>query len=87
MEVIGIRELKDHATQIMRKVREEGAVYHVTYHGKVIARIEPEASEEQQTLDRPAFWAKWDALADEIGKRWPDGVTAVDAVRDVRHGL
>ncbi len=87
MKVIGIRELKDHATQIMRKVREEGAVYHVTYHGKVIARIGPEATEEQQALDRNDIWAEWDALAEEIGKHWPDGVTAVDAVRDVRREL
>ncbi len=87
MEVIGIRELKDHATQILRKVREEGAVYQVTYHGKVIARIGPDITEKLQSLDHDDIWAEWDALAEEIGKHWPEGVSAVDAVRDVRREL
>lgn len=87
MEVIGIRDLKDHATKILRKVREEGAVYQVTYHGKVIARIEPEVPGKIEPIDQEDIWAKWDQLAVEIGKRWPEGVSAVDAVRDVRREL
>ncbi len=87
MEVIGIRELKDHATQIMRKVREEGAEYQVTYHGKVIARIGPVIPGELEPIDQEDIWADWDALAEEIGKHWPEGVSAVDAVRDVRREL
>ena len=87
MEVIGIRELKDHATQILRKVREEGAVYQVTYHGKVIARIVPNDLSPISGSDLLASWADLDALAEEIGKHWPEGVSAVDAVRDVRRDL
>jgi antitoxin (DNA-binding transcriptional repressor) of toxin-antitoxin stability system len=87
MEEIGVRELKDHATQILRKVREEGAEYHVTYHGKVIARIGPVISEELDSIERGDIWAEWDALAEEISKHWPEGVSAVDAVRDVRREL
>ena len=84
MEVIGIRQLKDHATQILRKVREEGAEYQVTYHGKVIARIGPIVPEQQQPIQQGDLWAEWDDLAEEIGKHWPEGVSAVDAIRDVR---
>ena len=87
MEVIGIRELKDHATQIMRKVREEGAVYQVTYHGKVIARIVPNELAPISGPELLASWADLDALAEEIGKQWPEGVSAVDAVREVRRDL
>ena len=87
MEVIGIRELKDHATQIMRKVREEGAEYQVTYHGKVIARIGPVTPGELEPINQADIWAEWDALTEEIGKQWPEGVSAVDAVRDVRREL
>jgi prevent-host-death family protein len=87
MEVIGIRELKDHATQILRKVREEGAEYQVTYHGKVIARILPTELIPLSGEEMDAAWADLDALAEEIGKRWPAGVSAVDAVRDVRREL
>jgi prevent-host-death family protein len=87
MEVIGIRQLKDHATQIMRKVREEGAEYQVTYHGKVIARIVPTELVPMSGAELEAYWADLDALAEEIGKHWPEGVSAVDAVRDVRRDL
>jgi prevent-host-death family protein len=87
MEVIGIRELKDHATQILRKVREEGAEYQVTYHGKVIARLGPVISGESEPINQADIWAEWDALTEEIGKQWPEGVSAVDAVRDVRREL
>ena len=87
MEMIGIRELKDHATQILRKVREEGAEYQITYHGKVIAHLGPAISEELHIPEQDDIWAEWDALSEEISKHWPEGVSAVDAVRDVRREL
>lgn len=34
-----------------------------------------------------AFWQKWDRLAEEIGEEWPEGVSVVDAVNDVRRDL
>jgi len=87
MEVIGIRELKDHATQILRKVREEGAEYQVTYHGKVIARLVPTEPVPLSSIELDAAWADLDELAEEISKSWPEGVSAVDAVREVRREL
>jgi prevent-host-death family protein len=87
MELIGVRELKDHATQILRKVREEGAEYLVTYHGKVIARLVPTEPVPLSSVELDAAWADLDDLAEEIGKRWPQGVSAVEAVREVRRDL
>ena len=34
-----------------------------------------------------AYWERWDALAAEIGKTWPKGVSAVDAIREDRSRL
>jgi len=87
MEMIGIRQLKDHATQILRKVREEGAEYQVTYHGKVIARLLPAESTPISSVDLEAAWADLDELAEEIAGVWPEGVSAVDAVREGRREL
>ena len=38
-----------------------------------------------EELDR--FWERIDGLADDIGSIWPEGVSAVDAVREQRHDL
>ena len=41
MEKVGIRELRDHATEILRRVREEKAKYVVTYQGRLTALLIP----------------------------------------------
>ena len=46
MPTIGIRELKDRASEIVRKVREEQAPYIITLHGKPSAMIIPLEEEE-----------------------------------------
>jgi hypothetical protein len=33
-----------------------------------------------------AFWAPWREVWEIIGDRWPEGVSAVDAVREQRRG-
>src|SRR5690606_2052114 len=49
---IGVRELKNNASKIVRAVREEGAEYVVTLHGEPVAVLRPLAEEqEQQELD------------------------------------
>ncbi len=88
MEVIGIRELKNNATQILRRVREEGAEYQVAYHGKVIARLVPvAAAHPAENEELEAIWTDLDELAIEISARWPEGVSAVEAVREARREL
>ncbi len=86
METIGIRELKEQASEVFRRVRENGEVFEVTYHGRPIARLVPvtQGNPEATASD---FWARWDRLATEIGARWPEGVSAVDAVREQRREL
>lgn len=41
MPNVGIRELKNQATEILRAVREQRAEYIVTHHGKPIALLLP----------------------------------------------
>ncbi len=41
MEKVGIRELRDHASEILRRVREEKAQYVVTYQGHLTALLIP----------------------------------------------
>ncbi len=87
MQTIGIRELKDQTSQVMRRVREEGDTFEVTFHGRVIARIVPVREPKRSAPSLAEFWREWDQLASEIGARWPAGVSAVEAVREGRRRL
>ncbi|MBM3932903.1 MAG: type II toxin-antitoxin system Phd/YefM family antitoxin [SAR202 cluster bacterium] len=81
---IGVRELREHASDIVRRVREEGETVIITYRGKAVARIEPIADLEARKELALEVWAEMDKLSEEIGSRWPEGVTAVAAMRDER---
>jgi prevent-host-death family protein len=85
MHQVGIRELKEQASEILRGVREEGKSVEITYRGKVIAKIIP-VTEATAPRDLTSFWASWDELAQKIGERWPEGVSAVEAIREERRG-
>ncbi|MCA9870020.1 MAG: type II toxin-antitoxin system Phd/YefM family antitoxin [Anaerolineae bacterium] len=90
---VGVRELKNDTSQIIRMVREERAEYVVTYRGQPVAVILPvaeSASEDQieQILaaSRPDddFWAQWDALGKEIDAQWKSEKTAVELISEQR---
>lgn len=81
MVTVGIRELKQQASELVRLVRETGNEVQVTYHGEVVALLIPV---KQASKSHENAWAKLDNLAAEIGVRWPKGVSAADAVAEAR---
>ena len=88
MSSVGVRELKEQTSQILRRVREGRETIEVTYHGKVVARLVPvEESKIDNSAEIAAVWAEMDQLAAEIGARWPAGVSAADAVSEGRREL
>lgn len=40
---VGVRELKQQTSKILRRVRERGETIEITYHGKTIAYLAPAA--------------------------------------------
>ena len=82
MVTVGIRELKQQASELVRMVRETGKEVQVTYHGEVVALLIP--VKRTQNKDEAKAWAKLDNLAAEIGARWPKGVSAADAISEAR---
>ena len=89
---IGIAELRRDTSAILRRVRE-GEWFDITYGGRVIACLIPVerpaddlAAEEPDEVWR-RVWAEMDETAAEIAKHWPEGVSAVDAVREQRRDL
>lgn len=86
METIGIRELKERTSEILRQVREQGRSFEVTFHGRVVARLVP-VSEVEAPASPSSFWEKWEQVSQAISTHWPTKVSAVEAVREVRREL
>jgi prevent-host-death family protein len=83
MITVGIRQLRQEASELLRMVREEGREVQITYRGKPVALlipIEHGSAEEEKSNG----WARLDRLAAEIGARWPTGVSAAEAVAEGR---
>ena len=93
MARVGIRELKNQATEIIRNVRENQVEYVVTYHGRPVAVLLPvdeawldaEARRAAESV-RPGddVWAELEALRQEIGQSWQSEKTAVELVSEQR---
>lgn len=77
MASVGIRELKEHTSEIMRRVRDDGETIDVTYRGEIVATITP-----NRPIDRArdrAFWERQRVRAGELAKELGD--TPIDVVR------
>ena len=92
MALIGIRELRERASEVIRRVREEKAEYIITYQGQPVAVLLPVDTEAVETamlqagkLSSAAGWQAYQRLADALRKDWPadqSSQTVLDDVRD-----
>lgn len=87
MKSIGVRELKANISEILREVEEGGEAIEVTRHGQIVARLVPGSWTVPADRDQNGAWADLNALAAQISALWPEGVTAADAINDVRRDL
>jgi prevent-host-death family protein len=87
MDSIGIRQLKEKTSQVMRRVRENNETIAITYRGREIARIVPTEDPQANLEHDLKVWAEMDELAKEIGAIWPEGVSVEQAVREQRREL
>ena len=87
MAAIGVRELKEHTSRVLRRVRERGEKIEVTHHGRVVARLVPVSQGRLRPRVTAAAWATLDQVAREIGARWPKGHSAAKAVKEGRREL
>ena len=93
MPQVGIRELKNEASEIIRAVREERAEYVVTLRGRPVAVIMPVAEGWQEAeAERAAtavrenadFWDRMAVLGAEIAAKWQSDKTAVELIEEQR---
>ncbi len=84
---VGIRELKAHISEILRRVQNEGEIVEVTNHGEVVARVVPVHLDRRGDRNENGAWTRLNELIAEISAQWPEGVTAQDAINDIRRDL
>jgi prevent-host-death family protein len=91
MALIGVRELREQATEVIRRVREEKAEYVITYQGRPVAMLVPideEAVEEaivrasKQSITDP--WDRFFNLMESIRNEWPAGVSTQELLDEIR---
>ncbi len=83
---VGIRELKSNPGKFVRLVRESNEPIDVTIRGEVVARLVP-VRPRLSAEELEAIWRRHREIAGEISAVWPKGVSALDAVNDVRRDL
>ena len=85
MTTIELSELEQRVGQVLHEAQEAGETVGVTERGRLLAYVVPvQQSEPASSRGAQAFLDELDAFAEEIGQYWPEGVSAVDAVKDVR---
>ncbi len=73
IRMIGVRQLKNEATQVVRAVREQHVVYVVTVNGEPVATLRPYSERDIAGMERgqaSAEIAAIERLAEAVGAAW-----------------
>lgn len=86
MPEIGVRELKTHASEIIRSVRDERARYLVTYRGRPVGVLLPldEAGDALAETEEDAVWQELTELGEEIGQGWESSLSSAELLSEMR---
>ena len=91
MSLIGVRELRERTSEVIRRVREERTEYVVTYQGRPVAAIFPLDTERAEAEMVEAgkrnvlgSWERYERLAEEIRRAWPADISTQDVVDAIR---
>jgi prevent-host-death family protein len=84
---IGIRELKNQTSRVLRAVREEMAQNVVTLHGEPIAVLRPLTEEEIESLrqeEAQETLIQMKSLAQKVGAAWQSPMSGIEIVAEQR---
>ena len=84
MADIGVRELKIHASEIVRKVKERRMRYIVTLRGRPVAAIIPVEEAQSGASDQFSSWDDLVALGQKIGQGWQSNQSSSEILSDMR---
>lgn len=85
MAQVGIKELKAHTSDLLRRVANDRETVDVTRGQDVIARLIPSGTVMDVTDEEiEQYFKELDTLIAEIAKEAPRGVSALDVIADIR---
>ena len=91
MPTIGVRELREQTSEVLRQVREQRAEYVVTYQGKPVALLLPvqadvveKAMVEAGRRSVANGWETYARLAEELRRDWPTDKSTQELMDEIR---
>ena len=84
---IGVRELKNQASRVVRAVREEMAEYVITVQGRPVAVLRPFTDEDTQKLrqaETEDTMQEMKALAQQVAAAWTSPKNGVELIAEQR---
>ena len=84
MKTIGVKELKEHLSEVLRELEETGHVVGVSNRGRIVARLVPIRHDQRGPFNPRATIADLDTLAAEINADVPAGVRVEDTINEIR---
>ncbi|MCC7352147.1 MAG: type II toxin-antitoxin system Phd/YefM family antitoxin [Anaerolineae bacterium] len=87
MDGIGVRELKTHASEIVRNVKERRKRYLITHHGRPVALLIPLEEPVPQVpsgAEEASPWEELIRLGREIGRTWQPPQTSAELLSEMR---
>ena len=84
MPEIGVRDLKIHASEIVRKVKEKRERYVVTHRGRPVATINPVEEVSPMVESGSSAWDELESLGQQIGQNWTSEQTSTELLSSLR---
>ena len=87
MREVGVRELKVHASKILRHLRDRRTRYLVTYRGRpvaILAPLEPAVMASSEPDSNESAWQELVRMGKEIGKKWRAPMSSAELLSALR---
>jgi len=91
MTTIRVRDLRQRAREILRRIREDKAEYLITYRGKPVAVLLPveadavdQASSDVGEHDSSHGWDAYAKVAAAVREQWPGSVSTEAVLDEIR---
>ncbi len=91
MPLVGVWELRERTSEVLRQVREEGIEYVITYQGRPIAMLLPVGAERVEAAMVQAGkrsvagrWETYAQVAEQVRQAWPAEQSTQDLLDEIR---
>jgi prevent-host-death family protein len=84
MPDIGVRDLKIHTSEIIRKVKEKGARYVITHRGQPVAAIIPIEELPDTSEKKDSAWDELVSLGLQISQNWQSEQSSTEILSGMR---